>query len=169
MTPNEIIDAILIREGGYVDHPNDRGGPTAYGVTQATLAGWRGHPVTADDVRNLKPSEAREIYRKRYIEEPGFLDIENEAVRAHAVDCAVNHGPVNAVKLLQNAARVFPDGRFGPQTRAAVNRMAAPAMYRRLCAQRAKFYGQIITRDPSQAVFASGWMNRLAEFIEGTA
>jgi lysozyme family protein len=168
MTPNEIIDAILIREGGYVDHPNDRGGPTNFGVTQATLAEWRGRPVTADDVRNLTVGEARELYRDRYIVKPGFLAIENQQVRAHAVDCAVNHGPVNAVKMLQLAAHVFADGHLGPQTRAAVNRMTAAALYRRLCAERAKFYGQIITRDPSQSVFAAGWMARLAEFIESS-
>lgn len=168
MTPNEIIDGILIREGGFVDHPADRGGPTCHGVTQTTLAEWRGHPVTADDVRNLTVGEAGELYRDRYIAKPGFLTIENQQIRAHVVDCAVNHGPANAVKMLQKAAHTFADGYLGPQTRAAVDRMDAGALYRRLCAERAKFYGQIITRDPSQHIFASGWMARLAEFIEGS-
>jgi lysozyme family protein len=168
VTPNEIIDGILIREGGFVDHPADRGGATCHGVTQATLAEWRGRPVTAADVRNLTVGEARELYRDRYIVKPGFLAIENQQLRAHVVDCAVNHGPANAVKMLQKAAHVLADGYLGPQTRAAVNRMDAGALYRRLCAERAKFYGQIITRDPSQSAFAAGWMARLAEFIEGS-
>lgn len=168
MTSDEIIDAILLREGGYVAHPSDRGGHTNHGVTQAVLAEWRGRPVTVDDVRNLTVGEARELYRDRYIAKPGFLTIENQQLRAHAVDCAVNHGPANAVKMLQKAVRVFADGHLGPQTRAAVNRMDAGALYRRLCAERVRFYGQIITRDPSQAVFAAGWMNRAAEFIEGS-
>ncbi len=30
-----IIDAILRAEQGYVDHPNDRGGPTNHGITLA--------------------------------------------------------------------------------------------------------------------------------------
>lgn len=166
MTPDEIIDAILIREGGFVDHEADRGGATCHGITRAALAEWRRRPVTVDDVRNLTVGEARELYRDRYIVKPGFLAIENQQIRAHAVDCAVNHGPAIAVKMLQRAARVFADGYLGPQTRTAVNRMDAGALYRRLCAERAKFYGQIITRDPSQSVFAAGWMARLAEFIE---
>ena len=33
-----IIKEIIRREGGYVNHPNDRGGPTKYGVTHKTLS-----------------------------------------------------------------------------------------------------------------------------------
>jgi lysozyme family protein len=71
------------------------------------------------------------------------------------------------VQLLQESAHVFTDGIFGPNTRAAVNRMTASVLYRRLCAARVRLYGQIITKNPSQAIFAAGWANRAAEFIEG--
>jgi lysozyme family protein len=163
VTPNEIIDHILIREGGYVDHAADKGGPTNYGITQATLSQWRGN------VRTLSRDEAKRIYRKRYIEDPGYLAIASDQVRSLVVDCAVNHGVSRATKLLQQAAHVFPDGKLGPVTVAAVNRMTPAALYRRVCAQRARLYGEIITKNPSQAVFAAGWMNRLAEFVEETA
>jgi lysozyme family protein len=161
-----VIDDILRREGGYVDHPADRGGPTKYGVTLATLADWRVRQTTVDDVRKLTEVEAREIYRERYIIEPRLHKVIDPKVRALAVDCAVNHGPKQAVKLLQLAARVFPDGDLGPKTEGAVSRMESTALYRRLCAARVRYYGQIITKDPSQSVFAAGWTNRVAEFIE---
>lgn len=167
MKPSEIIEDILRREGGFVDHAADRGGPTNFGITQATLAEWRGRPASIDDVKSLTSNEAREIYREQYIVRPGFLGIENEAIRALVIDSAVNHGIKPAVKLLQNAARVFPDGIFGPNTKDAVNRMTSSVLYRRLCAARVRLYGDIITGRPSQAVFAKGWANRVAEFIEG--
>ena len=30
-----LIDALIDREGGFVDHPADSGGPTCFGITQA--------------------------------------------------------------------------------------------------------------------------------------
>lgn len=179
MTPNDIIDGILIRESAaYSNRAADRGGPTKYGVTQATLSEWRGRPCTVDDVKNLSEREARDIYREMYIVRPGFLGIENEDVRTLAVDCAVNHGVSRAVKLLQMASRSFPDGIFGPNTKTAVNRMTAGVLYRRLCAQRVRLYGELIAKDPElkkavadghdklQALNAGGWLNRAADFIE---
>jgi lysozyme family protein len=168
VTPETVLDDIIRREGGYVDHEKDRGGPTNHGVTQATLADWRGRPVTADEVKKLTEVEAREIYRERYLTLPKLHLIADAKVRALAVDCAVNHGPTQAVKLLQLAARVFPDGILGLKTEAAVNRMTPSALYARLCAARVRYYGRIITKNPSQAVFAAGWCNRIAEFIEET-
>lgn len=167
MNTNDIIDGILLREGGFVDHEADRGGPTKYGITQATLTDWRGRKVSVDDVRSLTEREARDMYRETYIVRPGFLSIQSEAVRVLVVDCAVNHGVLRAVKMLQHAAHVFTDGILGPNTIAAVNRMTPTALYRRLCAARVRLYGEIITKNPSQAVFAAGWANRAAEFIEG--
>lgn len=167
MTPTEIIDGILIREGSeYTNHTADKGGPTKYGVTLVTLSEWRGRKCTPEDVARLTETEAREIYREEYLIRPGFLGIENDAVRTLVVDCAVNHGVKQAVLLLQQAARVFTDGILGPNTKQAVNRMTPGVVYRRLCAARVRFYGQIITRNPSQATFAFGWANRVAQFIE---
>lgn len=166
VTPESIIDDILRREGGYVDHPADKGGPTKHGITLATLSDWRGQPTTPEHIKNLTEVEAREIYRERYILEPRLHKVIDPKVRALAVDCAVNHGPKQAVKLLQLAARVFPDGALGPKTEAAVSRMDAAVLYHRLCAARVRLYGQIITKDPSQSVFAAGWTNRVADFIE---
>ena len=54
MTTKEIIDGIIKREGGYVDHPADRGGPTKFGITLATLEAWRGHRITAAYMKDLR-------------------------------------------------------------------------------------------------------------------
>jgi lysozyme family protein len=178
MSVASIIDDLIRREGDkFTNRPADRGGPTRWGITQATLSDWYGRPATIEDVKNLSEQEAREIYRERYLIKPGFLGIENESVRAFAVDSAVQHGSATAVKFLQKAAHAFPDGIFGPKTRDAVNRMTASVLYRRACAERVRFYGAIISHDPEyvkaklagydlQAENALGWANRIAEFIE---
>lgn len=38
MDVDKLIDALIEREGGFVSHPKDRGGPTRYGITEASRA-----------------------------------------------------------------------------------------------------------------------------------
>ncbi len=50
MSADSIIDGIIEREGGYVDHEDDRGGCTNYGVTLSTLQRAHGDwDMTCDD------------------------------------------------------------------------------------------------------------------------
>ena len=169
MKDDEIISAILRREGGYVDHPADRGGPTKYGITLKTLESWRGRKLTAQDVRDLTIEEARRIYRLRFIVGPGLHRVSDGRLRALLVDAAVNHGPKRAVQLLQRVLGVTADGILGPRTLAALRRLDARRAYLGVCAERVRLYGRLIARDSSQAVFARGWLNRAAELIEEAA
>lgn len=162
----DIIGDIIRREGGFVDHPADRGGPTKYGITQATLERHRHAYIFPDDVRKLTEMEARLIYSDLYIKRPGFDRIADEKLRSLVVDCGVNHGPVRATRMLQKAVRVTVDGILGPNTMAGIDRKGPANAYLHLLAERIRFYGKLITKDPTQAVFAAGWMNRAAEFLE---
>ena len=177
-----IVDTILRREGWprYTDRPSDRGGPTKGGITLATLASWRKRPVTAADVAALDEAEVRAIYRARYIEEPGFARITDDALRALVIDSGVNHGTARAGTWLQDAVNdlvgrpvLKVDGAVGPKTLAAVNGAGAAGLWRSVFAQRMRFYGQLITGDARKrgrteddALNAAGWLNRLAEFLE---
>ncbi len=124
--------------------------------------------MTAGDVRALDEFEARRIYEQLYIKGPGLDRIGARRLRELVIDCAVNHGPARAVSWLQSAAGATVDGVFGPLTLAAANAAEEETLYKRVLAQRCRFYGRIIARDPSQAAFAAGWAARLAEFIEET-
>lgn len=167
MSDDEIVDAILIREGSaYTNHPADRGGPTKFGITQETLNVFRGKPVSPEDVEHLSATEAREIYKQKYIKNAGFGAIKDSRLKAFVIDSAVNHGILTAVKLLQRALRVKDDGILGPETRKALDECSASRVHLQMIGQRAMFYGAILTKDPSQCVFAKGWMNRLNDCIE---
>src|ERR687894_2600279 len=64
---SEIMQTVLKWEGGYVNNPHDRGGPTNYGITHKVLAEWRGvASVTPNQVKNMTKEEAVEIFRHRY-------------------------------------------------------------------------------------------------------
>lgn len=169
MNTAEIIRDVIQREAGYANYSADKGGPTKYGVTLAALSNYRNRPCTAEDIKNLTVAEAGALLTKVYVVDPGLDKIVDDNVRALAADCSVNHGVRVAVKMLQQAAHVFPDGLLGAKTLEAINRMTPAALYSNLCAERVRLYGRIISRDPTQAVFAAGWADRVARFIEGSA
>lgn len=158
-----LLEAILRREGGYVDHPADKGGPTNFGITQAVLGQYRGRPASVLDVKTLSRDEAKEIYRKLYVAPFDFVG--DPALNHLLVDSGVNHGVKRAIQWLQAAVGVTPDGVVGPLTRDALRRQTAADVYRRVLRRRIIFYGQIIKNNPSQAVFAEGWARRVAEFV----
>jgi lysozyme family protein len=164
---DSIINDLLLKEGGFVDHPADKGGPTNHGVTMATLALWRGKDITVEDVKLLTQDEARAIYRQKYIIEPGFFPLP-DPLRGLMVDCGVNHGPSRAIRWLQKAIGVAEDGKIGPHSEKAIANSDPGKLYRLVLADRCRFYGRLITDEPKQAVFAAGWMNRAATFIAGT-
>ena len=102
-TIDSILDDILRREGGYVNHPADRGGATNFGITAQTLGAWRklGRAATAAEVQALTETEARAIYRQQYITGPGFETIAHPALLHLLVDAGVHSGPKRAVQWLQ--------------------------------------------------------------------
>jgi lysozyme family protein len=166
MTDSEIIDAIIEREGGYVDDPADSGGPTKFGITQATLTLWKGHPVTAEDIRQLSVNEAREIYRQKYVVEPGFGAIQDDRLRSLLIDTGVNHSPKRAIEMLQRALGLKDDGVLGPQTRGALKIESPGKLWVKLMGERIAAYGRLITDKPSQAKFAAGWMARMKGLLD---
>lgn len=162
-----LIARVIDREGGYVNDPDDRGGPTNMGVTQKTLSEWLGRPATIEDVKNLKRSEVEKIYYDHYWVKPGFVGLNRSSViEEMLLDAAIHHGPTGAAKLLQTAVNVTPDGNIGPVTRQALNAMPGPILAAAFMGARVAKLGRIITDDRTQAKWAAGWMNRMQGFIK---
>ncbi len=156
-TVTQLIDDIIRREGGYVNHPADKGGPTNWGITQATLASWRGHSVSAADVQALTQDEARSIYLKRYFQDAD-IDQLPEALQAQAFDINVNGGLKAILGRLTTYFKATPHeivDFLGPKTANIL-----------LAASRVEYYRRIVLKNKSQGVFLAGWLNRNAEFTE---
>jgi lysozyme family protein len=157
-----IVERIIAREGGFVNRAEDRGGPTNWGITIGTLGEWRNMKATVADVQALTRLEAALIYKVRYI--APFEGVKHDDLFDLVVDTAVNNGRGRAAQWLQRAVGVVEDGSIGPISLAKINASPSRA-YFDLCAVRMKAYGALISQNHSQAVFAAGWMNRLAEFV----
>lgn len=124
MTIDSVIDDVLVKEGGYVNNPADRGGVTNFGVTEA-VARKNGF---AGDMRSMPRDFAREIYRREYVVVPGFDRVAtlSAPIAGELVDTGVNMGPSVATRFLQRALNLLTsealvqDGHIGPATLAAL-------------------------------------------------
>lgn len=165
MSYTKALPFVLAREGGKVDDPADRGGRTNQGITQKVYDAYRHDAGLAPrDVWTIEPEEVEAIYKVRYWDKVqgdtlcGF----HPGIGIATFDCAVNSGPSRAIKHLQTALGVAPDGGLGPKTLAA---LAAAGDYERvltvMLATRDTFFRSIVAHDPTQARFLKGWLNRV--------
>ena len=90
MTADQIIEGILGKEGGYVNNPNDKGGPTRWGITQTTA---RAYGYTGD-MKALPRETAKAIYLSQYWTEPKFDRIAelSPSIAQELCDTGVNMG-----------------------------------------------------------------------------
>lgn len=168
-TTDDIIRDVLLKEGGYSDHPADNGGPTNYGITALTLGEWRrlGRQATRKEVQDLSIIEAKEIYLKRYVLNPGFNRIPHEALRAQMVDFGVNSGPMLAIRWLQRAVGCPVTGVLDKTTLDAVSLIPPRVVNNALVAARLKMIDGWTDGDKSQKVFEENVESRaLSFFIE---
>lgn len=167
MSIEKYIADIIKREGGFVNHQNDSGGATNYGITQATLMEWRGREVTIDEIKNLSVNEAYKIYKEKYYTKLNISNFTDIKLQGIILDTAVNSGKLRAIMILQRILGVEADGIVGAITTQMTNTFPDRGLLRRrYLAERYRFLGNLITSKPSQAVFAAGWMNRVSDLLE---
>lgn len=161
---DKALQHVLGMEGGYSDHPADRGGKTRYGVTEAVA---RKHGYTGS-MAAFPLELAKRIYRKDYWN-PFDLDDFPHAIAAYLFDMSINHGGGGMTRIAQRAAsyraEIAVDGRWGPQTRATLISLATkyPAnLLGALKVERGRFFLSLVERNPSQGAFLWGWLKRCA-------
>ena len=173
-----LIDEVIAREGGYSNHPTDRGGPTNFGITQA-VARANGY---AGDMRQLPRGVAEAIYRRLYWERPGYAFVAEIApnVAAELFDSAVNMGPATATAFLQRALNAlnrnqkdYPDLKtdrlIGAKTLAALGafmRLRGEAgekvLLKAIEALQGERYVALAESRPANEAFLYGWLaNRI--------
>lgn len=172
-----LVASVMDREGGYVNHSSDRGGPTNHGITRAVARenGFHG------DMRKLPKSLAVKIYEARYwtsIRLDRIAPI-SATLAEYLFDFGVHSGPGRAAQELQRTLNVlnsrgklFPDmkvdGAVGPAT------LNALADYRKhrggagvhvlaesINGVRIAFCRGLAERDERQEDFAYGWFHRV--------
>ena len=179
MEVNGLIDELIEREGGYVNHPADKGGPTRFGITEAVA---RAHGY-GGAMAELPREEAAAIYRRLYWLRPKFDQVATRCakVAAELFDTGANMGPAVAATFLQRALTALnrggtdypdlvPDGRVGPATLAALDAFldvrgvtrGETVLLRAVEALQGERYLRLAEKRPANEAFLYGWLaNRI--------
>lgn len=156
-------------EGTYIDDPVDSGGPTNFGITQKTLSEWRGRAVMPDEIKSLHISEAMQILKYRYWNRLSPKLIKSEKILIAVFDASVLFGVSQAVKALQRAVEVDPDGILGPKTAARINFLADDAVMNRFIDELLGRIDQIIADHPKNQKYLNGWARRVNRYARLTS
>ena len=181
MDVEALIDELIEREGAYVNHPADKGGPTRFGVTEAVA---RAHGYSGA-MAELPRDQAAAIYRRLYWLRPNFDRIAARCPRiaAELFDTGANMGPAVAATFLQRALTALnrggtdypdlvPDGRVGAATLAALDAFleargkkgGETVLLRALEALQGERYLRLAEMRPANEVFLYGWLaNRIGD------
>jgi lysozyme family protein len=182
-TFEDAIPAILQHEGGYVNHPNDPGGATNFGVSLRFLAD---HPdmgdfdgdgdVDVEDIRNMSVEQAAEIYRQLWWDKYGYGRIIDQTIATKVFDLSVNMGAKRAHILLQTALNnafglnLTVDGVLGPASIGVINSCTdddEQTLITAYCDEAFGFYQRLIAKNPKFKAFEKGWKRRA--YSVGTA
>lgn len=154
-------------EGGFVNHPNDKGGATKYGITLKTWIN-KGYDKNGDGVIDAKDIELLdyadfELIASDYWNACKANKIENQSLANFVVDWFYNSGYAG-IKAMQRALNVTADGIIGQKTLDAINYPCNSINFYNLKKARLDFVHNIVTRNPSQKVFLNGWTRRINSF-----
>lgn len=174
MTLVEVLQQLVDREAGYVNHPNDRGGETCWGITAGVA---RAHGYLGP-MKDLPREQAIEIYRTTFWTDPRLnqIGLLSMPIAEELLDTGVNMGPATAGKFLQRAlntldvrGKLFPtltvDGALGAMSIGALRAYldfrgptGEAVMLKLLNAQQNVRYMEIAEKDPKQEDFVFGWV-----------
>lgn len=178
MNIDNLIDEVIAREGGYCDHPADRGGPTKFGITEA-VARAEGYDGS---MRDLPRSTAARIYRVLYWDRPSFAFVAEIApfIAAELFDTGVNMRPGVATGFLQRTLNALNrngrdygdlsvDRMVGARTLAALAaflKLRGPrgetVLLKAMEALQGEHYIDLAERRPADEAFLYGWLaNRI--------
>lgn len=158
------IRLVLEQEGGFSNHPRDKGGPTNFGITFKTYAAFFDldpATVTEQMMRDLHRDVAIEIYRTSYWG-AARCDALPPGVDLSVFDFGVNAGVRTAVRKLQEVVGVKVDGSIGPITLAAIEACGVASAIGRFAERRLDYYRSL----DDFAVFGKGWTTRTNDIRE---
>lgn len=156
-------------EGGWSNHPLDRGGETIFGIARKHHPDWPGWSLVDSgkyDIHTLKRM-AESLYRREF-----WHPLQGELIKSQRLanilyQAAVNCGVPRVVKWLQDSLNMFvepnikTDGRVGNYTLQAIYEAPDNELCEAVLDRQREHYYVIVAKDETQRVFLKGWLNRI--------
>lgn len=158
---------VIIKEGSFTCDLNDRGNWTSGVVGKGELKGTK-YGISAMsyprlDIKNLTPNDVKAIYYRDFWAEYS-LDLFEPVLSLQLFDAIVQHGASNAIKMLQKALGLTPNGLMGVSLTNAVRASNQKELALKFISQRLSFYAQIKTFN----LYGKGWVNRMVKNLNQT-
>lgn len=151
------VNLILKHEGGYVNHPDDPGGETNFGIAK------RSYPDV--DIAKLSENDAKAIYKEDFWDRVKGDDLP-APIALMVFDTAVNMGISRGAKFLQDVVDAKPvDGIIGSGTVAKTQEAYAEKgteLLDEYAEKRLAYYQELSTFK----TFGKGWTRRVEETLE---
>ena len=171
------IPVILEHEGGFVNHPNDPGGATNFGISLRFLADYpevgdfdQDGDVDVEDIANMTVEQAMLVYRMFWWDKFRYDRINDQTIATKVFDFSVNMGASRAHKLLQSALNkafgldLTVDGILGNASISAINVCQdgdeEQVLLEAYCMEAWGFYQRLIANNSRFKVFERGWKKR---------
>jgi hypothetical protein len=149
----KIIPHVLTSEGGFVNDPDDPGGPTKYGISwNANQEQYKRLGITRDRVRDLTLEQAREIYYWKYWIDANCHKVRDIDLQYIHFDAAVNHGVGASLEMLYD---LKPNPMYYEGN--GKNQALFTDFFLDYLILRAKRY----VKDRNRKKYLEGWVNRL--------
>lgn len=172
------IDHILKIEGGFVDHPNDPGGATKYGISLRFLKSNNisilgKDEITSEDIKEVTKEKAKEIYKEYFWDPNHYGEIISPHIGTKVFDIGINIGPAKANAMLQRAVNyclikreLVIDSIIGPKTIEAINRCNFKCILTYFIQEACLHYNKLVQNNPDLKVFYNGWIKRACDKYE---
>lgn len=159
----DIEDALVFtlkNEGGYADHPADKGGATNKGITIGRLSEYLGRQATKEEVKNLDYETIKLIYKKYYWDVLNLDHILDQSIAIALFDMGVLCGTGTAASLCQDVLGISQSKKMDSQTLEAINATTDEKFIPLFANKNIERFENIVNNTPSQKVFLKGWKNR---------
>lgn len=176
---NNAIKHVLNVEGGYQNHPNDKGNYNSLGQNVGTNKGISARlyeqiikrPPTVADIKSITTTQAIAIYKRLFWNPIKGDKIANESVALIIFDWYVNSGGIGVKRSKQAIKKVCAnsilkaDATMRDEEVEAINSCNQQAVFDTIKKERKIFYHELVDKDTKNAAFLKGWLNRLDTFF----